>query len=151
LDPAMSAKGHVRKTIVLTIGGTAYQCEITGATVTPTADVQTTKVLCPDGSASDTGPVSWALDVNYLVDHNAGSLFRLLVASHGQTATFDYEPDPDTAPGVKWTGNLRIIAGPAGGDAATWESGSVSLPIIGTPTITDPLPAVASDEPAPVS
>jgi hypothetical protein len=135
----MSGTGHVRKSIVLTLEGTAYQCEITGATVTPASDVQTTAVLCPDGSLSDTGPVTWSLDLNYLVDHKAGSLFRLLVSNHGALAAFEYEPDPDTAPGVLWTGDLRIISGPGGGDAAAWESGSVSLPIIGTPAIQDPI------------
>lgn len=136
----MSATGHVRKTIVLTIAGEAFQCSITGATLTPTAQTQTTAVLCPDGSASDTGPVTWTLDVNYLVDHNAGSLFRVLTEQHGQVAAFTYEPDPETAPGVVWSGDLRIVAGPGGGDQAAWESGSVSLPIIGKPTITDPAP-----------
>lgn len=136
----MTATGHVRKTIVLTLDGTPYECEITGATLTPSADTQTTAVLCPDGSASDTGPVSWTLDVDYLVDYNAGSLFRLFAQNHGAVAAFSYEPDPTNAPGVTWDGDVRLIAGPGGGAAGAWESGSVSLPIIGQPVITDPVP-----------
>lgn len=148
----MTAKGHIRKTISLKIGTTQHECEVTGSTLTPSSDVQTTQVLCPDGALSDTGPVSWTLDLDYLVDYTAGSLFRFLTDQHGKTAEFTYEPDPDNAPGVVYTGNVRVVAGPGGGSAAAWESGSVSLPVIGTPTITDPVapPEAVAAEAVPV-
>jgi hypothetical protein len=145
---------HVRKTIRLTIDQDSYECEVTGATLTPTAETRTASVLCADGTVSDVAPVTWTLDLAYLVDHKAGSLYRTLVANAGQRAAFTYEPDPETAPGVVWGGTVVLIPGPAGGEAGAWESGQVSLPITGRPAITDPPPplvttAAAQDDPDP--
>lgn len=140
---------HVRKTIRLEIDGASYECEVTGATLTPTAEVRTATVLCGGGTLSDVAPPTWTLDLSYLVDHSADSLYRFLVANAGELATFEYEPDPETAPGVVYSGLVRIVPGPAGGDAGTWESGSVSLPLNGKPSITDPPAAPLADEPEP--
>jgi hypothetical protein len=129
---------HVRKTIRLDIDGSTYECEVTNATVTPTAEVRTATVLCDDGTVADVAPVTWTLDLAYLVNWSPGSLYRFLVSNAGALAAFTYEPDPDTAPGVAWTGDVRILPGPAGGEAGTWESGNVSLPVNGRPTLSDP-------------
>lgn len=134
----MSARGHVRKTIRLTIDGTAYECEVTGATLTPSAEVKTARTLCAAGAIADVAAPTWTLDVDYLVDHNSGSLYRFLKANTGAVAAFEYEPDPQNAAGVTYSGELRVVPGPAGGSSGDWESGSVSLPLIGEPAVTDP-------------
>jgi hypothetical protein len=130
---------HVRKTIALVIDGTEVQCEVTKATVTPTVTTATANALCDDGALTDVGLPTWTLDLEYLVDHVAGSLYRTLVASTGALAAFTYEPDPQTAPGVTWSGQVRLVPGPAGAAAGEWESGAVSLPVQGQPTISDPV------------
>jgi hypothetical protein len=138
----MSGTGHVRKSIRLSIDGAAYECEVTNVTLTPSTTVQTATALCDDGVIADTGVPSWSLDLDYLVDHNAGSLFRHLVGNVGKVAEFSYEPDPVNAAGVTYDGEVRILPGPAGGESGSFESGSVSLPVIGTPAVTDPAPLV---------
>lgn len=141
----MTAKGHVRKSVRLVVEGTAYECEVTNVTLTPTTASASATALCADGVVQDVGVPTWALDVDYLVDHKAGSFYRFLIGHTGQSATYEYEPDPVTAPGVLYKGSLTVLPGPAGGAAGSFESGSVSLPITGTPAITDPAPA--ADEP----
>jgi hypothetical protein len=135
----MSGTGHVRRTIKLTIGAAEYQCEITNATLTPSTQTATATALCANGVVQDVGVPVWTLDVDYLVDHNSSSFFRFLVASTGLLSAFEYEPDPVNAAGVLYKGFVRILPGPAGGEAGSFESGSVSLPIEGTPAITDPV------------
>jgi hypothetical protein len=137
----MSGVGHIRKSVRLTIDGTAYDCAVTGVTLTPNVETKTTRTLCADGSGAvaDVGSPTWSLDVNYLVDHNAASFYRFCVANVGRAAAFEYEPDPVNAAGVVYTGELRVLPGPAGGDADEWESGAVSMPVIGQPSIVDPV------------
>jgi hypothetical protein len=142
----MSGVGHVRRKINLKVGQTAYQCEITNATLTPSTTVATATALCDNGVVQDTGVPVWTLDVDYLVDHKATSFYRFLIGNAGQLADYEYEPDPITAPGVLYKGKLRVTPGPAGGEAGSFESGSVSLPIEGTPAITDPVAPAPPEE-----
>jgi hypothetical protein len=142
----MAGTGHLRKRVTLTIDGATYECEVTNVTLTPNVTTQTTNVLCADGVLADVSDPAWSLDVDYLVDHNAGSFYRFLVGNHGAVAAFTYEPDPINAAGVTYAGSLRVLPGPAGGEAGSWESGSVSLPVIGQPAITDPAPEAANDQ-----
>lgn len=135
----MPGTGHVRRSIVLTIDTVAYECEVTNVTLTPSTTTSTATALCPDGVVQDVGVPVWTMDVDYLVDHNVGSFYRFLVGNVGAEADYSYEPDPLNAAGVTYTGTLTIIPGPAGGASGTFESGSVSLPIDGEPTVTDPV------------
>jgi hypothetical protein len=135
----MSGVGHVRRSITLTIDGATFQCEVTNVTLTPSVSTATATALCDEGVIQDVGVPVWTLDVDYLVDHNPGSFYRFLVEEVGSSAAYSYEPDPVNAPGVTYTGTLVVIPGPAGGQAGTFESGSVSLPVNGEPTITDPV------------
>lgn len=134
----MSAKGHVRRSVVLTVDSVSYECEVTNVTLTPNVTTATSTVLCDDGVIQDVGTPVWTLDVDYLVDHNPDSFYRFLLGNVGATAAYSYEPDPVNAPGVTYDGTLVVIPGPAGGAPGTFESGSVSLPVNGTPAITDP-------------
>lgn len=135
----MSGIGHVRRTITLTIDGATFQCEVTNVTLTPNVPSATATALCEDGVIQDVGVPVWTMDVDYLVDHNGGSFYRFLVDEVGKTADYSYEPDPVNAAGVIYSGTLTVIPGPAGGEAGSFESGSVSLPINGRPAITDPV------------
>lgn len=131
--------GHVRRTVVLTLDGDAFECEVTNVTLTPSSSTVTATPLCSDGVIQDTGVPTWTLDVEYLVDHNVGSFYRFLIGNVGATATYAYEPDPVNAAGVLYEGTLTVIPGPAGGASGTFESGSVSLPVNGAPVVTDPV------------
>jgi hypothetical protein len=134
----MSGVGHVRRTINLTIDGDSFQCEVTNVTITPSVSTATATALCDDGVVQDVGVPVWTLDVDYLVDHNVGSFYRFLVGNVGAVASYSYEPDPVNAAGVLYEGTLVVIPGPAGGEAGAFETGSVSLPVNGEPSIVDP-------------
>ena len=54
-----------------------------------------------------------------------------------------FEWVPDTADGVKFTGNVRITSLPIGGDVAKQNLSSFEFPVQGTPVRTDPVAAPA--------
>jgi hypothetical protein len=145
----MTAIGHVRRSINLTIDGKEFHCEVTAVDLVPSVDTATSTVLCDDGTVTDAGTPSWSLSIDYNVDHNPASLFRTLLANVGKVAAFDYKPDPVNAPLTHYTGSARLIPGNAGGSAGAFESGSVSLPLIGAPTPVDDVAPVVADEPDP--
>jgi len=135
----MSGVGHVRRSIVLDLDGSTYECEVTNVTLTPSTSTATATALCADGVIQDVGVPVWTLDVAYLVDHNVGSFYRFLLGNVGATVGYTYEPDPITAPGVTYSGTLTVVPGPAGGESGSFESGNVTLPVNGEPVITDPI------------
>lgn len=133
----MPAAGFVVKNVIFKLGTTAYECAVTNVQVTPTTPVQTTSTLCPDGTLSDTGRTTWALQVTANVDLTAGSLYTFLNTHAGQDVAFEFHPDGGTA---KWAGTVTVI--PVGGTFGvnTWASFTVTLPGDGQFTFTAATP-----------
>jgi hypothetical protein len=130
--------GHVTHRFVLTIDDTDHSCTVTGARIAPEGgETQRTRLACGQ-DAVDVAPASFALEIDYMVDWNAGSLYRLLLEHEGQAAAIEWEPDPVNAPGVTVTGTCRLTNGTATGTVGQWDTGSASLPLDARPTVVDP-------------
>ena len=137
----MTAVGHVLQEFVLKIGTPAvdHSCEVTGARLVPEGgETQRTRVAC-GSDAVDVAPASFSLEVDYMVDWKAGSLYRLLLENEGQAAAYEWTPDPINAPGVKLNGTGRLVNGTATGTVGQWDTGTASLPLDAKPTIVDPV------------
>lgn len=137
----MTAVGSVVRTMGVGIdtgtGVVQYECAVTKVAENESHDTQTTQVACPDGTASDVGPSTWAIDVDYNVDWAPTSLHRILRAHAGETATLTWQPDPEHNPGVTETATVTLVPGAAQQQVGAYRTASVSLPCIGQPTILD--------------
>lgn len=150
----MSAVGYVVKSMKISIkrGSTAaveYECAITGVTEQPTADTQTVRTACPDGSITDVGPASWAVSIDYLVSNLPGSLHRILREHEGESATLSIEPFPVQEPGVLVEYDVTLTPAGAGYVVGQFGAASATVPVVGKPRTVDPVApgAVAHDEP----
>lgn len=140
----MTAVGYVVKTMTVKTtppGGslTAYECAVLGVSDTPDRSTQTTAVACPDGSITDTGPASWTVTVDYNVVDTPESFHRMLREYDGQAATLVVEYDPIGAPGTLTNYDVTLQAGSQDATVGSFRTGSVTLPVKGSPTYTDPV------------
>lgn len=135
----MSAKGHVLHQFSLTIDTVDYSCEVFKcAQRDEGSQVQRQAVACGQ-EAIDTSPEQWVLDVEYAVDWNADSLYRVLLANAGATAAVEWEPDPVNAPGVTVTATVHLVNGTNTGTIGQWDNGVASLPCTAKPVVVDPV------------
>lgn len=140
----MTAVGYVVKQMTVktkqgTAAEVAQECAITGLRETPTQDTQTTQTACPDGTLTDTGPVSWTVDVGYNTSLRPDAFHRLLLDHLGEDVTLTWEPDPVNDPGRKREATVKLAAPAADYTVGSWATATVSLPVQGTIRTIDPV------------
>jgi len=130
----MPGIGHVVKTLKLKVGSTYYECAVTAVKLTPSVNAVESMTLCSsDPRVVDLAPTTWTLDVDYNVDHGASSFFTFLFANAGTSANYEYETSDGLA---KFAGTVRVIPGNADATPGSFETGTVSLPVLTGPTRT---------------
>lgn len=130
----MAGVGYVVSTLTLKIGSTQYETAVLSVEEVPNVSVQTA-VMASGDVVQDVGTVTWTLKVEANIDVAASSLWRVLTAAtNGQTATYEFVPDPGGNPTTKRTGTLVLL--PPGGKFKPGEFATftVDLPILGQPT-----------------
>lgn len=135
------------KDVDLTLGdeatGTNFKCQLRSVTLTPSAQMQRMKTLCPDGQYADVDAPEWNLEIGYAygVDDGKATVTQVLadylLEGHGTKVPFTFRP---IAGGAGYTGTVTLIAGPIGGSQGAWAEGSVTLPVDGQPTEAVALP-----------
>lgn len=120
--------------------GEAFECQITSAVLTASANYQTIPATGCAPSAQSPGRTSYALDVSWLQDWTApaGGLSNYAYTNDGLPKWFEFTADSVGAPTVKATGQLYMAAGSYGGsfgDGSPAVSTS-SWPCVDTPDIT---------------
>lgn len=132
--------------------GTAVECQITRAVLTPTANYQT---IPPTGCAPATqapGLTSWALNIQFLQDWHtsaATSLSQFLLTNDAKSAWFELTPDAAVT-ATKITGNGYCAAAEYGGDFGTGApcTATSNWPLIAAPTFAVPALLEADDQAA---
>jgi hypothetical protein len=120
--------------------GTAFECQITSAALTASANYQTIPATGCAPQSQSPGRTSWALDVAWLQDWTApaaSSLSQYAFANDGLPKWFEFIADSVGAPAVKATGQCYMAAGSYGG---TFGDGSAATatsqwPCVDTPDI----------------
>lgn len=109
---------------VLTIGGDAYEGEISRAVFTPTSNIISWTAI--DGSTySFPQPATWVLDLTYGQDWaEADSLSRFLHTAEGTSVAAVFTP-VDGGPTA--TATITIAPGAIGGDTTAVAEGTVQL------------------------
>lgn len=140
----MTAVGYVVKEMTITTKlGTAaevaQQCAITGLREVPTQNTVTTQVACPDGSITDQGPATWAVEVGYNTSLRPDSFHRLMLDHVGEQVLLTWEPDPVGDPGRKRQATVRFSAPAADYTVGSFATATVSLPVQGGIATIDPV------------
>jgi hypothetical protein len=138
----VTAVGYVVKAMSVKIDDTAYECAVTSVSDAESSSTVTTQTACEDGTATDTGPSTWVLNIAYNLDWTVGSLHRLLRDNAGDAATVVVEYDPVGAPGVLTTYDVTLKPGSGTAGVGAYATGSVALPVKGQPSTMDPDPGV---------
>jgi hypothetical protein len=117
---------------------TTWKCQVTSATLTPSADTTTTDVpatFCAPGKTIPTpGETSYALDASFLQDPQiVAGLSRFLFEFDTQEAYFLFGMDGPNPP--KAIGRVRVQSGAIGGAARSTLTADVSLPCSRKPQI----------------
>jgi hypothetical protein len=124
------------KQIEFTIGGQAFQCQVKTWTLDPgIEDGDPIYAQCPEGVAREETDPEASLECEFYSDWRSNGISRYLWEHNGETAEFVLDHHPDI-PGehVRWSGELIIKPGPAGGEARNTEMTEVTFAILGLPT-----------------
>lgn len=129
--------------------GDAYECQITSAVLTASANYQTVPATGCAPQSQSPGRTSWAFDVAWLQDWTVaggGGLSQYAYDNDGLAKWFEFTADTVGAPTVKATGQVYIAAGSYGGtfgdgSAATATS---SWPCVDVPDIVSAVATTAT-------
>jgi hypothetical protein len=115
-----------------------FACHVSGVSVVPTpGKVVTFTPLCPDGAVSETAADTFALEFTGAQDWSPTGLARLLWDHAGETVPFEVNAYGVAAASATPSafGNAKAVRPTYGGKADEYAPLEVSLPIVGTPTI----------------
>jgi hypothetical protein len=125
-----------------TTGTTAveYACSVKRAELVPSAGKESEyRTLCPDGTFRNLGASTWSLELEGAQDWAAAGLSRFLFDHEGEELTFqvDQYGNPHDASDAEpeMTGTVRAVAPGYGGAVDEYAEFSVSLPVVGKPTL----------------
>jgi hypothetical protein len=133
--PAYS-RAHVIKYLTFVVEGTDYSNQVTSATTNPDQNVQTLKTGVPDGSVTDQDTATYTLALEGVNDNATGSLGKAL--RDAAASNSDLDCTLQTAPGSGQdveSFTIRPGAMPFGGGVGNFHTFSITIPIIGVPTI----------------
>jgi hypothetical protein len=81
--------------------------------------------------------VDWTLELSFVQDwDSATSLSRYLYANQGSEVAVTLQPKD--ASGPSFTMTVHVVPGTVGGDTRAFAASSVSLPLVGAPTLVEP-------------
>lgn len=133
---------HSRKVKVIefAIDSTTFECQVqTWNVANNTEDGEKIYTQCPEGEFREEAEPDYALEFTFLADWRADGISDFLTAHDGETLGFTLDHHPDiVGEHVRWTGDVKIKAPSAGGEARTTETTEVTLPIVGKPAYSRP-------------
>ncbi|MBN6037475.1 hypothetical protein [Amycolatopsis sp. 195334CR] len=123
------------KVIEFTIDGTSFECQVNTWNLDPgIEDGDRLYSFCPDGEAVEETDPEPTLEIKFFSDWRSNGISAYLWEHNGETAEFELNHHPNV-PGehVKWTGELIIKPGPAGGEVRETEFTEVTFQCVGLP------------------
>jgi acetyltransferase-like isoleucine patch superfamily enzyme len=120
----MAFQPYIMGAAILTLGGSAYEGQISGAVFTPSASVTTWTAINSD-THSFTSPATWVLDLNFAQDVNDdGALSRYLHENEGLIVPAVLTPIGE---GATVTANVTLTPGAIGGESTAVSVSTVQL------------------------
>lgn len=129
------------KLLTFTLGGSTFQCQIQNwQLLNNTEDGERFYTFCgPDetGEFREDAEPDWALQFNGFADWRSAGLSTYLQENDQATVGFQIDHHVGVVgEHVRWTGEVKLKATGAGGDARTTERFESTLPCIGKPEFT---------------
>lgn len=136
----MAAHNRKLKLIEFSIDGTSFECQVQSwQVVNNTEDGELYYTFCPDGEFREDAEPDYALELTFFSDWRSDGISDFLTLHDQQTLAFVLDHHPDIpAEHVRWTGEVKVKAPSAGGEARTTEMTEITMPIIGKPVYTRP-------------
>ncbi|MET0911033.1 MAG: hypothetical protein ABWZ99_16325 [Ilumatobacteraceae bacterium] len=122
-----------------------YACQVINFLLEPVANTTERAGTFCSAPATINAASSWQVSFQYLQDWGAAnSISQFFFDNDGQEVFFSFAPDVTDVPTA--SGSFNCMAGSYGGDAgSSWDfSGTCGL--VGTPTFTPPVAALAAEE-----
>ena len=131
------ARAHVIKYAVFDVETVSYNNQITKARLVPDTPVQTLRVMDPEGIVTDSDSAAWVLELAGIQDFGVGSLGAALrtAANAGTDLEVEFQPKAGVGQDLA-TFTIRPVNIPFGGDAGAFRTFDVTVPVIGSPVIT---------------
>lgn len=125
------------KDCVVTIGTDSYEAAISTVQFVPTASTITFTAVSPGAVYTDVSPATWVCNLTFAQDwSDEDSLAYYLMDNEGETVEMTFKPTNTT--GATITADVIITPGAIGGDVSAFAIASVSLGVVGKPTVTPP-------------
>lgn len=123
--------------------GDAFECQVTSAAINANANLQTVPATFCNAESQAPAATGWELALTWLQDWTvADGLSFYAFANDTLQKFFSLTLNDQTTPVA--TGEVRIVAGAYGGDAATPLTATSTWPLVAKPTITPPAASFAS-------
>lgn len=121
---------------VLSMGGDDYAPAASSAALTPSVSSTTFYGLKEDAIFPESS-VDWTLDITFVQDwDSASSLSRYLWSNQG-TVIENVTLSPRDGTGPSFTMDVHIVPGAIGGNTRAHATSTVSLPLVGVPTLVE--------------
>lgn len=129
--------------------GDAFECQVTSAAINANANLQTVPATFCAPESQAPAATGWELALSWLQDWtDADGLSFYAFANDTLSKFFSLTLNDQTTPVA--TGEVRIVAGAYGGDAATPLVATQTWPLVNKPTITPPAGGAMAAAEAPV-
>lgn len=131
----MTVHNRKVKIITFTLDGISYECQVqTWNVANNTEDGERYYAQCPDGEFREDAEPDYALELTFFADWRSDGISDYLWANDLSLVDFQLDHHPDIpAEHVRWSGEVKIKAPNAGGEARTTEMTEVTLQITGKP------------------
>ncbi|MCW6008502.1 hypothetical protein K1W54_28755 [Micromonospora sp. CPCC 205371] len=136
----MSTHNRRIKQIEFTLAGVAFQCQVQNWNMANnTEDGEKLYAQCPDGEFREDADPDYALELTFFSDWRSDGISDFLTAHDMEWVAFQLDHHPDiVGEHVRWTGEVKVRAPNAGGEARATEMTEVTLPVKGKPVYTRP-------------
>lgn len=135
--PTGTTKHRKLKTITFKLNSQSYECQVQSWTLDPGMDEgERMFSFCgPDGGSFIEEPdPEPTLEMVFYADWSDGGISDFLWTNTGTVADFELHNHPNSPDQhVKWTGQVRIAAPPAGGEARATEMTEVTMQLLDLP------------------
>lgn len=130
--------------------GDAFECQVTSAAINANANLQTVPATFCAPESQAPAATGWELAITWLQDWtDADGLSFYAFANDTLSKFFSLTLNDQPTPVA--TGEVRVVAGAYGGDAATPLTATQTWPIVGKPTLTPPAATQSASQSAPAS
>lgn len=124
-------KPSVFKNYLLKVGADNYEKHVNSVALTPSSTLVTVKGGTPDAVFTDQTTPTWVCDVSYLQDWETTNSFSVYLLNNiGKTVAMEFSP---LGSGPKFTANVIINSGAAGGAIDAYGASTVQFGVKGAP------------------